>query len=68
MGRIKVGKPQVKHDTPGHVIGLHQGNAGPYQRQQGHHKDGTSDARRSTGIHWKKHDAIMKTMPNISPG
>jgi hypothetical protein len=50
------------------VPGLHQGNKGPYKHQTGHHKDGTSDARRSTGIHWKRHDAIMKIMPNISPG
>ncbi|MFI2645785.1 hypothetical protein [Streptomyces sp. NPDC018610] len=68
MGSIRVGSPDVKPDTPRHVTGLHQGNKGPYHRQQGHHKDGTSDARRSTGIHWKKHDAIMKIMPNISPG
>jgi hypothetical protein len=68
MGRIRVGRPDVRPDTPRHVAGLHQGNHGPRQSQPGHHEDGTSDARRSTGVHWKKHDAIMKTMPNISPG
>ncbi|MFK4148512.1 hypothetical protein [Streptomyces sp. NPDC004065] len=68
MNNIRVGKPDVRPDTPTHVSGLHEGNEGPHQRQTGHHEDGTSDARRSTGIHWKKHDAIMKTMPNISPG
>ncbi|KMS89112.1 MULTISPECIES: hypothetical protein [Streptomyces] len=68
MSTIRVGRPQAKPDTPGHVHGLHQGNSGPYKRQTGHHRDGTSDARRSTGIHWKRHDAIMKIMPNISPG
>ncbi|MGW5661599.1 hypothetical protein ACWEWG_16075 [Streptomyces sp. NPDC003758] len=68
MGRIRVGRPQVKTYTPRHVTGLHQGNKGPYHRQPGHHKDGTADARRSTGIHWKKHDAIMKMMPSLSPG
>ncbi|MEU6421940.1 hypothetical protein [Streptomyces spiralis] len=68
MGRIRVGKADVRPDTPAHVRGLHQGNAGPYHRQQGHHKDGTADARRSTGIHWKKHDALLKIMPNIPPG
>ncbi|MFF4019636.1 hypothetical protein [Streptomyces sp. NPDC001843] len=68
MGSIRVGRPQAKPDTPTHVTGLHQGNKGPYQHQTGHHEDGTSDARRSTGIHWKKHDTIMKIMPNISPG
>ena len=39
-----------------------------YREDGDWHEDGTSDARRSTGVHWKKHDAIMKTMPNISPG
>ena len=68
MGNIRVGKPDVKPDTTGHVAGLHEGNSGPYHRQPGHHKDGTADARRSTGIHWKKHNALMKIMPNISPG
>ncbi|MEV5175427.1 hypothetical protein AB0L10_31100 [Streptomyces flaveolus] len=68
MSTIRVGRPQAKPDTPGHVRGLHQGNSGPYRRQTGHHRDGTSDARRSTGVHWKRHDAIMKIMPNISPG
>ncbi|MFI1168788.1 hypothetical protein ACH4UM_35830 [Streptomyces sp. NPDC020801] len=68
MGSIRVGRPDVRPDTTGHVPGLHEGNAGPYRRQPGHHKDGTADARRSTGIHWKKHNAIMKIMPNISPG
>ncbi|MFI5683479.1 hypothetical protein [Streptomyces sp. NPDC051636] len=68
MGSIRVGRPQAKPDTPTHVFGLHQGNKGPYGHQTGHHEDGTADARRSTGIHWKKHNAIMKIMPNIPPG
>ncbi|WP_236243728.1 hypothetical protein [Streptomyces sp. CC228A] len=68
MGRIRVGKPQVKPDTPSHVPGLHEGNKGPYKRQVGHHKDGTADARRSTGVNWRRHDAILKIMPNIPPG
>ncbi|GAA0896151.1 hypothetical protein [Pseudonocardia zijingensis] len=66
MGRIRVGKPDVRPDTPSHVEGTNQGNAGG--RQPGHHEDGTADARRSTGIHWKKHNAILDVMPNISPG
>ncbi|MDI9833177.1 hypothetical protein [Streptomyces sp. KAU_LT] len=68
MGSIRVGRAQAKPDTPGHVSGMHQGNHGRYQDQTGHHKDGTSDARRSTGIHWKRHDALVDAMPNISPG
>ncbi|KUN01189.1 hypothetical protein AQI95_32470 [Streptomyces yokosukanensis] len=68
MGSIRVGRPQAKPDTPSHVRGLHQGNQGPYQHQPGHHTDGTSDARRSTGIHSTRHDALVQGMPNISPG
>lgn len=68
MGSIRVGRPQARPDMPTHVPGTHQGNAGPYAEQTGHHKDGTADARRSTGIHWKRHDTLLKVMPNISPG
>jgi hypothetical protein len=68
MGSIRVGRPQAKPDTPRHVPGLHQGNKGRHDKQVGHHEDGTADARRSTGIHWKRHDALAETMPNISPG
>jgi hypothetical protein len=68
MGTIRVGKPDVAHDTPTHVKGIHEGNKGPYHKQPGHHKDGTADARRSTGIHAKRHNAILKIMPNLPPG
>lgn len=68
MGRIRTGRAQVRLDTASHVFAINQGNKGPYHKQPGHHRDGTADARRSTGIHWKKHNAILKIMPNISPG
>jgi hypothetical protein len=73
IGKIRVGKPDIRLDTPTTVPGIHQGNEGPYHKQPGHHKGpmpegGTSDARRSTGIRPKKHDPILKVMPNISPG
>ncbi|AVH55117.1 MULTISPECIES: hypothetical protein [Streptomyces] len=68
MGTIRVGRPQAKPDTPRHVPGMHEGNEGPYEHQSGHHEDGTADARRSTGIRSKKHDALLKIMPNIPPG
>ncbi|MFI9645826.1 hypothetical protein ACIHAA_05940 [Streptomyces sp. NPDC052040] len=68
MGTIRVGKAQVHPDTPQHVAGQHQGNKGPGKRQTGHHKDGTADARRSTGIRSKAHNAITRTMPNLPPG
>lgn len=68
MGRIRVGKSDVQPDTPSHVAGIHQGNEGPYEDQPGHLESGKADARRSTGIDWKKHDAITETMPNLPPG
>lgn len=68
MGSIRVGKPDTKPDSPSHVGGINQGNEGPYDKQPGHHRDGTADARRSTGINPKRHDAILKIMPNLPPG
>lgn len=68
VGKIRVGTADVQHDTPTHVPGIMVGNQGPFDTQPGHHRDGTSDARRSTGINPKAHNAILKIMPNISPG
>ena len=69
MGSIRVGKPDVRLDSPTHVTGIRQGNdKDGYSRQPGHNEDGTADARRSTGIHPKMHDAILKLMPNLNPG
>lgn len=68
MGRIRVGKPDVQPDTPGHVCGVRQGNEGPCRRQRGCHKDGTADSRRATGVRWRKHNAILESMPNVPPG
>lgn len=69
MGRIRVGTPQVRPDTPTHVKGIEQGNEpGAYEKQVGHNPDGTADARRSTGVRPKKHNAILKAMPNLPPG
>jgi len=67
MGQIRVGKPDIAPDAPTHVKGVHQGNEGPYDKQRGHHPDGTADARRSTGINAKKHDPILPIMPNLPP-
>ena len=68
MGRIRVGKPAVKIDAPTHVTGIRQGNKPSCKHQVGHHEDGTADARRSTGINPKRHDATLKAMPNLPPG
>jgi hypothetical protein len=69
MAEIRVGKPDVKPDTPSHVKGVHQGNqSGAYKQEAGHHRDGTADARRSTGIRPKKRNPILPVMPNLPPG
>lgn len=68
MGRIRVGKPDTEPDAPSHVEGISQGNTGPNETQPGHNKDGTMSARRSTGINPKRHDPILKIMPNLPPG
>lgn len=69
MGEIRVGKPDAKPDTPSHTKGVHQGNKrGSYKKSVGHNADGTADARRSTGIRPKRHNAILSIMPNLPPG
>jgi hypothetical protein len=69
MGEIRVGKPDVKPDATSHSKGVEQGNStGRYEREVGHHADGTADARRSTGINPRRHDPILPIMPNLPPG
>lgn len=69
MAKIRVGKPDVAPDTPSHTKGVQQGNRkGAYGREDGYHKDGTADSRRSTGIRPKKRDPILSIMPNLPPG
>jgi hypothetical protein len=68
MAEIRVGKARVAPDTAAHTRGVRQGNAkNAYKHMSGHHPDGTADARRSTGIDPKKHDAILAVMPNVPP-
>jgi hypothetical protein len=65
---IRVGKPQVTPSKPSHVAGVREGNApGSYKAQPGHLEDGTSTARRSTGINAKHRDPIDPSAPNLSP-
>ncbi|MFJ6215401.1 hypothetical protein ACIQGZ_19040 [Streptomyces sp. NPDC092296] len=68
MSDIKVGKPDVRVDFPAHISGIRQGNhEGNSKRQPGHHPDGTSTARRSTGIGDRHKNPILPGMPNLSP-
>jgi hypothetical protein len=64
-----VGTPDVRPDTTSHTKGVHMGNAtGAYEKEIGHHADGTADARRSTGVAPSRHDVILPSMPNLPPG
>lgn len=68
MAPIKVGKPQVRTDFTAHTKGVRQGNSsGHYTAEPGHTLEGTSSARRSTGIRPKAHNPILPGMPNLSP-
>lgn len=67
-GGIKLGRPDVSPSAPTHVKGIRQGNSpGSYESQPGHLPDGTSTARRSTGIRPSARDPIDPSMPNLSP-
>jgi hypothetical protein len=69
VGRIRVGKPDTTPDALAHVTGVYEGNdKRAYKRSKGHHEDGTADARRSTGISPRRHNAILPIMPNLPPG
>jgi hypothetical protein len=65
--KIKLGKPDVKPDTPSHTAGSNQGNEGPYHKQKGHNPDGTATAERSTGVNPEGAQPIDPSMPNLSP-
>ncbi|MDQ6818630.1 MAG: hypothetical protein M3018_14685 [Actinomycetota bacterium] len=68
MPKIKLGKADVTADMPSHVAGINQGNSkGNYEKTPGHNADGTSTARRSTGINPAKEEPIDPSMPNLSP-
>jgi hypothetical protein len=65
MGKDRIPPP----DLPAHTPGVKQGNAkGNYEKQAGHNPDGTSTARRSTGINPQARDPIDPSMPNLPPG
>jgi hypothetical protein len=68
MANVKTGNADVKPDLPAHVRGIKQGNAlGSYESMPGHNPDGTSTARRSTGVNPEAHEPIDPSMPNLSP-
>lgn len=64
---LRVGKPDVKPDTPSHTRGNNEGNKGPTEKQPGHLADGRVTAARSTGINTKSAEPIDPRMPNLPP-
>jgi hypothetical protein len=67
-GTIVVGRADVDPAAPSHIKGIREGNSrGSYAKSPGHHADGTSDARRSTGIDAESRNPIDPDMPNLSP-
>lgn len=68
MADVRTGKADVDPAAPGHVAGIKQGNSkGNYERQEGHNADGTSSAKRSTGVNSPGREPIDPRMPNLSP-
>jgi hypothetical protein len=67
MADVKTG-PGPAPDLPAHVKGIPSGNSkGNYESQPGHNPDGTSTARRSTGVNPDTREPIDPSMPNLSP-
>jgi hypothetical protein len=67
-GGLRVGHPDVDPAAPAHTPGVREGNStGHYEEMEGHLPDGTSTARRSTGINAEDRDPIHPAMPNLSP-
>lgn len=65
---LLVGRADVDPTAPSHIGGVSEGNApGGYESMDGHHPDGTSTARRSTGIDPESREPILPGMPNLSP-
>ena len=64
---MRVGRPDVSTTAPAHTPGVRQGQRGPFASESGHLPDGTSTARRSTGINPGFEDPIDPRMPNLSP-
>ena len=68
MADVKTGEGPSP-DMPAHVTGIKQGNSkGNYEKQPGHNPDGTSTAKRSTGVNPDAREPIDPSMPNLSPG
>lgn len=66
MADLKGGIGRGEAADPTHVDGIKEGNApGNYDKMRGHNPDGTSTAKRSTGV--ARTEPIDPSMPNLSP-
>lgn len=55
-------------DISSHVPGNKQGNSkGNYEKSEGHNANGTSSAKRSSGVNSEGREPIDPSMPNLSP-
>ena len=63
---IRVGRQDTSTTAPAHTTGVREGQT-EGRGQPGIHADGTSSARRSTGINPDFEDPIDPRMPNLSP-
>jgi hypothetical protein len=67
MANVNVGDGPPP-DLPAHTPGINSGNSkGNYEKQAGHNPDGTSSAKRSTGVNPEGREPIDPSMPNLSP-
>src|SRR4051794_1248128 len=65
MGLLGGGGKHPPQDMPAHTPGIKQGNStGNYDKQAGHHPDGTSDAERSTGVNAGGREPTEPSLPD----
>lgn len=72
ISNVRVGKAEVKMDTPAHVPGVAQGNTrGVLKHERGIHywwrKKATATATRSTGVNAFARNSIVPGAPRLTP-
>lgn len=56
--------PDISAHVPGNKSGNSKGN---YGKMEGHNANGTSNAKRSSGVNSEGREPIDPSMPNLSP-
>lgn len=71
IANVRVGKPDIKPETPSHVRGVREGNEpGSLEREGGIYQAedmAKGTAERSTGVNASARNPIDPRMPNLSP-